>query len=311
MQRKPESNKPESLEGATSIAAVMAGHYNAITAELQGMSGAAHDSFIAMQKGIGGVDTSEARGGIEELKNELKETSQELGRLQDSAMTVFDPTGISRWMLDTATDAAYVKKQFLEQKIALEELFESYEQGDLNARNFVRQGERAAHTMNLLNEQDLVKLNNAIQAAESSMEQLGDRSRSTLEGLQNELDQLKGKQDEVERRNYEAQRRELKAELEEAKGKGDSTAIQNLNKSLRVSEQIYNEKRRQAQQEKTEELQLSMAKQPAPSPISTERQTPQKIIRLEYPGGGVNVGIDSRDETKLLEALKNAGMRTV
>ena len=37
----------------------------------------------------------------------------------------------------------------------------------------------------------------------------------------------------------------------------------------------------------------------------------QKIIRLEYPGGAVNVGIDSTDETKLLEALKNAGMRTV
>ena len=38
---------------------------------------------------------------------------------------------------------------------------------------------------------------------------------------------------------------------------------------------------------------------------------PQKIIRLEYPGGDVNVGIAPNDETKLLEALKNAGMRTV
>ena len=37
----------------------------------------------------------------------------------------------------------------------------------------------------------------------------------------------------------------------------------------------------------------------------------QKIIRLEYPGGAVNVGIDSTDETKLLEALKYAGIRTV
>ncbi len=43
----------------------------------------------------------------------------------------------------------------------------------------------------------------------------------------------------------------------------------------------------------------------------TTQPAPQKIIRLEYPGGAVNAGIDSTDETKLLEALKNAGMRTV
>ena len=42
-----------------------------------------------------------------------------------------------------------------------------------------------------------------------------------------------------------------------------------------------------------------------------QRPSPQKIIRLEYPGGDVNVGIAPNDETKLLEALKNAGMRTL
>lgn len=298
------------LENTASIAGVMAGHYNAITAELQGMSGAAHDAFLAMQQGVGSVDTSHAKGSIEELKNELKETNQAINDLQHSQYS-FDPTGIGRWFNETATDAAHVKKQFLEQKIALEELLESYEQSDLSARRFIRQGENAAETMNLLNEQDLNRLNNAIRSAEQNMAGLGDSSRSTLDNLQDELDQLQGKQDDIERRRYENQRNELKTQKAAAEAGGDQEAVRNLNKALRVSEQIHNERRRQAQQEKTKELQQSKAKQSVITPISTERQIPQKIIRLEYPGGGVNVGIAPTDETKLLEALKNAGMRTV
>ncbi|MGO0307495.1 hypothetical protein ACTL6P_12955 [Endozoicomonas acroporae] len=224
---KAGKQQAEALENATSIAGVMAGHYNGITAELQGMSSAAHDTFVTMQKGVGGINTNETIGSIEELKNELKETNQEISDLRHSALTTFDPTGISRWMNETAADAAHVKAKFLEQKIALEELFESYEQGNLTSRTFVRQAEKAAESMDLLNEQDLAKLNNAIVSAQQNMANLGESSRNTLEGLQNELDQLKGKQDEVERWNYEAQKRELKAELEEAKEKGDSTAIQN------------------------------------------------------------------------------------
>ena len=52
----------EAMESASSIAEAMAGHYNAITAELQGLSSAAHDSFIAMQRGLGSVDTSKVKG---------------------------------------------------------------------------------------------------------------------------------------------------------------------------------------------------------------------------------------------------------
>ncbi len=111
----------------------MAGHYNAITAELYSMSSAAHDSFIAMQRGISSVDTREARGDIAELKNELAETNQQLHNLRN-AQQVFDATGISRWFKETAIDAAYFKRAFLEQKIAPEELFESYEQGEINNR---------------------------------------------------------------------------------------------------------------------------------------------------------------------------------
>ncbi|WP_419533709.1 tape measure protein [Endozoicomonas sp.] len=295
------------LEDTASIAGVMAGHYNTLTAELQGMSGAAHDAFVAMN-GVGNVNTKEAISSIAELKSQLEETREELNKLQHSY--TFDVTGISSWMNETAKNAAYVKSQYLEQKIALEELLESYELGGSTARSFIRQGERAADTMNLLNNQDLDRLNNAIRSAEQNMASLGESSRNTLNSLQDELDELQGRQSDIEQRRYQTQRDDLKAQQAEAIAKGDQEAIKNITSALRISEQIYNERIRQANNEKAQILQENQVSTSAPTTRTTQ-PAPQKIIQLEYPGGAVNVGIDSTDETKLLEALKNAGMRTV
>ncbi|WP_419835259.1 tape measure protein [Endozoicomonas atrinae] len=295
------------LEDTASIVGVIAGHYNTLAEELQGMSGAAHDAFVAMN-GVGNVNTEQAISSIAELKSQLEETREELNKLQHSY--AFDVTGISSWMNETAKHAAYVKSQYLEQKIALEELLESYELGGSTARSFLRQGERAADTMNLLNNQDLDRLNNAIRSAEQNMDSFGDSSRNTLNSLQDELDELQGRQSDIEQRRYQTQRDDLKGQQAEAIAKGDQEAIKNITSALRISEQIYNERIRQANNEKAQTLRESQVSTPAPTTRTTQ-PAPQKIIRLEYPGGAVNVGIDSTDESKLLEALKNAGMRTV
>ena len=295
----------EAMEGASSVAEAMAGHYNAIIAELQGLSSAAHDSFIAMQRGLGSVDTREARGSIGDLKNELEEANQKLNDLRHASY-VFDATGIRRWFQETATDAAYVKRAFLEQKITLEQLLEQYEQGGVSYQNFVRQGKDAAQNLNLLNQQDLDKLNNAIASAEQSMASLGDSSRNTLNSLRDELDQLQGRQADIEQRRYQNQRDDLKAQRAEATARGDQEAIKNLTSAIRLSEQIYSERVRQANNEKAKAVREQGSTAPR-----VQQQSPQKIIRLEYPGGDVNVGIAPSDESKLLEALKNAGMRTL
>ena len=142
------------------------------------------------------------------------------------------------------------------------------------------------------------------------MDSLGDSSRNTLNSLQDELDELQGRQSDIEQRRYKAQRDDLKAQKAEAIAKGDQEAIKNITSALRISEQIYSERLRQANNEKAKALQENSASTAKPV-LQSVQQAPQKIIRLEYPGGAVNVGIDSTDETKLLEALRNAGMRTV
>ena len=109
------------------------------------------------------------------------------------------------------------------------------------------------------------------------MQQLNQSSRSTLDGLLNELDQLQGKQDQA----------------------------------LSVNQSIYQEKRRQEQQQLQQEREQQRQSQQTTQP-QRQSVSPQRIIRLEYPGGNLDVGVSSAsDEAKLLEALKTAGMRSV
>ncbi|WP_419534731.1 tape measure protein [Endozoicomonas sp.] len=299
-------------ESAT-IAGAMAGHYNNLNAELQGMSSSAREAFEKMNS-VGDIDTSESQDSVAALKEQLQGTNEELNKLQHNYS--FDITGIDDWMTVTAQNAAYVKKQFLEQKIALEELLTGYDNGEVSARRMAREGQSAAYSMQLLNEQDLSQLDSAIQQAESSMESLNDSARSTLEGLQNELDRLQGKQEQIEKRQYQSRQRDLKSQLEEAKAGGDQQSIQDLNKALRVNEAIYREKRNQLAEEQRAEQRQKLPSQRENSRINPPQQSAhskqaEKIIRLEYPGGSVNVGINRSDERKLLDALRNAGLRSV
>ena len=315
----------EGAENAASITGDMASYYNSLTSELHGMSSAAEDAFLSLQGALNGTstaDTSKAAGDIADLKNQLQEASEEATRLSQAVN--YDPTGLSDWFTETGANAAYVKSQFLEQKIALEELLQGYEDGSLSAESFASQGRQAAKQMTLLNQQDLNQLNRAIEQAESGMGRLADSTQSTLDSLQNELDRLQGKNDAIEQRQYESRQRDLKAQLNEARATGDSDAVDNLQKALSLNKQIYQEKRKQLkdqqreeqQRERDEQLRAQQKKKQENSritrqPNASQSRTPEKVIRLEYPGGSVNVGVARNDEGKLLEALKNAGMRSL
>ncbi len=292
----------------------LAGFYNNLTSQLNSMSKSAENAFHAMQ-GATDIDTEEAQGELGELRSKLKDVHKEITHLR--SVVDYDPTGIGNWMLETGKNAAYAKEQFLEQKIALEELLEGFEKGTVSAQQMASAGSAATQQMELLNQQDLDRLNSAIEQAESSMRSLSDSTRSTLEGLQNELDRLQGNTEQIQQREFESRQRQLQQQLKQAQQKGDGDAITNLQQSLSLNKQINSEKRKQIQQQQREKQQRTQPesrpeKQPASRPqrTSSPRQH-DKIIRLEYPGGNVSVGINGSDESKLLEALKNAGMRSV
>ena len=291
---------------AGSMAEVLSNYYSGLTNELGEMSAAALDAFESMQ-GVDDSRTNHAQDDIASLKQQFAAAQNEAQKLADTISA--DPTGIDSWLKNTGANAAYIKTQFLEQKIALTELMEAYKEGQISMEAFISQGKTVASTMNLLDQQSLEQLSQSIQQAEAGMERLADSSKSTLESLQNELDRLQGKNEQIEKRQFQARQRDLQSQLTEAKASGDNNAQQNIQQALSLNRQIHDEKRRQEARQKRQEqsatvAQLSKQKSPA-------SKAPDKVIRLEYPGGTVQVGIDPRDETKLLDALKQAGMRSI
>ncbi|WP_422472637.1 tape measure protein [Endozoicomonas sp. ALB032] len=293
----------------------LVGFYNNITSELYGLSAQAEDTFLSMQ-GATQIDTTDTLGELGQLKATLAETKEEVQALA-TANVGLDTTGIGHWMKDTATNAASVRAEFYEQKIALEDLVQSYENGSVSAQQMASDGQYLADSLNLLDQQDLDRLNQAIEQANDSMQRLSDSTQGTLDSLQDELDRLQGRQGDIEQRRYEARKKDLELELAIAKQDGDSQAVSNLQKALSLNQSIRAEKQRQyelQQQEKVQKQRDQQAQQEK-SRIQTQRQptqsrSPEKVIRLEYPGGQVDVGVKPGDEKRLLEALKNAGMRS-
>lgn len=166
--------------------------------------------------------------------------------------------------------------------------------------------------MGLLDDADLSSLNSAIKAAEQSMAAMADSTRSTLEGLQDELDQLEGRTADIERRKFAARQRDLQAQLAEAQANGDTQAVANASRALGMLRQIEaaSEQQRQAaeQKKRQEEIAKAVADQtPAP------QAGPTKIIRLETPTGKTFdfPANDSAAETRLLDVLADAGLRAI
>ncbi|WP_252177190.1 tape measure protein [Endozoicomonas sp. 4G] len=305
----------QGAERAASSLGGLVGFYNNITSELYGLSAQAEDMFLSMQ-GATQIDTTDSLGELGQLKSALAETKEEVQELA-TANVGMDVTGLGSWMKDTATNAASVKAEFYEQKIALEELVQGYEDGSATAQQMASEGEHLADSLNLLNQQDLDRLNQSIEQANASMERLSDSTQGTLNSLQDELDRLQGKQGDIEQRRYEARKKGLELELAIAKQEGDSQAVSNLEKALSLNQSILAEKQRQYQLQEQEKAQKQREQQAQQEKTRIQSQrppaqsrTPEKVIRLEYPGGQVDVGVKPGDESRLLEALKNAGMRS-
>ncbi|WOG29892.1 tape measure protein [Endozoicomonas sp. 8E] len=309
------NKQTQGAERASGTLNGLVGFYNNITSELYGLSAQAEDTFLSMQ-GATQIDTTDTLGELGQLKATLAETKEELQALA-TANVGLDTTGIGHWMKDTATNAASVRAEFYEQKIALEALVQSYENGSVSAQQMASDGQNLADSLNLLDQQDLDRLNQSIEQANDSMQRLSDSTQGTLDSLQDELDRLQGRHGDIEQRRHEARKKDLELELAIAKQDGDSQAESNLQKALSLNQSIRAEKQRQyqlQQQEKVQKQREQQAQQEK-SRIQTQRQptqsrSPEKVIRLEYPGGQVDVGVKPGDERRLLEALKNAGMRS-
>ncbi|MDG9925432.1 MULTISPECIES: tape measure protein [unclassified Pseudomonas] len=276
---------------------------------LAAMSEEALKAFDAMQ-GITstdwGIDTSSA----ERTAEALEEVTRKAGEMQ-TELNKFGSlsSGFGVWMMQTLIRSKEVQASFLEQKLSLQRLLEGYEDGSRSLPEFLASAKSAQQSMKLLDESDLSQLESAIASAEQRMQQLGDASRNTLDGLRDELDRLQGNEEDIERRRYASRLRDLQAQLAEAQGAGDAVSVANLTQSLSVLRQIQTATEEQRARQNLEK-QSQGAGGAAPQPAA---QQPARIIRLETARGRVvDVSVaDAQSETGLLDILADAGLRTL
>ena len=293
---------------ASDISQAMASHMGDLKDELSGMSAAALSAFESLNQ-ITESDTRTLESDMESLRHTLEQTVaqiQEMGQ----GFRGLDTSGLGEWMYNTKKTSLEVKESFLEQKLAFEQLMQAWENGELTARAFSAQAAEAAESLDLLDQQDMDSLNRALVQAERQMRSLQDSSRSTLESLQDELDRLEGNTTAIEKRRYESRKRDLEQQLADAQKIGNSKAVVNLQQALSLNSEVFQKTNKKRLSEERQQRQREIEKQkPDNQQQKQPSSAPSKVIRLEYPGGSVNVGVEQGDDIKLLRALKQAGMR--
>jgi tape measure domain-containing protein len=103
-----------------------------------------------------------------------------------------------------------------------------------------------------LGDEELKPLRAAIDAARQKILDLRDDIQGTVGDLQDELDQLNDNQAAIEKRRYQQQQDELRAKLEQAQAAQDQASIAAAKEALRLAEQVYQLKQKQAAQDKAE-----------------------------------------------------------
>lgn len=274
---------------------------------LAALSKAALEAYDKL-RGIKTADTAIDTSNFEATTASLQKVTKALGEVQAAASRPMT-SWLGRWSLETQQASLQTQQAFLQQRQELQRLVEGYEAGTISARSFVTAGRSARSAMDLLDESDLSKLESAISSAEQRMRGLGDSSRSTLQGLQDELDQLRGNQDAIEQRRFDARRRELELQLNEAKQGGNAQAVADMQQSINLLRQLQTETEEKRVQDRLKQEREQREQRQAPQ---QQAQEPATVVRLTTDRGRrVDVTVPAGQQADLLTVLRDAGMRTL
>lgn len=308
---------------ARGIAGGLAAFYNTVTANLISLSQKAHDAF---QYATGGQT---ALQGLDAYRAKLEQVEKQI---QDMTHAVYvDRTGIIDWMKDTSLAASRVEADFYRQKIALEDLIGRLDEGGYAGRFMSSSIDNLSRRFDLLDDQDLSRLQSSIQRVQAEVDGLNDSLQDTISSLRQELASLEGDSEEVERLRYQEQRLELEAQLQRARALGDREAITSAQEALNLAQQAYNlrlqqarlrseeeaqraaeqaaadeQRRQQAEAEQRERQAQDFAREDRQAQTQSQRPT-QTIILQGADGTRVPVTTDNPDD--LLSVLESLGRR--
>lgn len=308
---------------ARSMGSSIADFYNNITSNLASLSQKALAAFSALTGGRGEVVTE-----LDSMKNRVDALGEGIRTLGLSAVGA--GSRLTRWFIDTATASNRVEKEFLQQKIAVEQLVDQFERGEHSSRYLGYSVRDLEREFNLLDEQDLDRLAGSIDRVQSQVDSLRDSLSDTVSSLRQELAGLQGDNEEVERLRFEERKLELQEQLNRARQIGDQEAISNAQEALRLSQQAFELRLEQAQARKEEEKQRA-AEQAAEEERRRQREEAEQreqtaadfaredrqaqdssgrttTIILQGPNGQ-RVPVQTDDEAALLDVLESLGRR--
>jgi tape measure domain-containing protein len=314
----------DEVDRSGQAANALADAYNAIREPVIALGPAAEELFNKLQ-GINSGAVSSMGDEFADLRAEIEGANETID--QNRALVTASFTGLTAFLRQSSVNAAEVTKQYFEQKLAINELQLSFEQGAITAAQFASRARAAASSTSLLSRTDLTSLRSSIEQAEQSMESLQNSTESTLNSLQRELAQIRGDTLEAERLRFQSRIADLEARLQQAQESGDAESIANARSALSVAKEIFSTKKKQIiaeqraqkdraaeqardeQQEKVTRLDTSDENKPTEKATVTNIQrAPEVVIRLEGPTSTAQV--KTKDPQGLLDVLAESGRST-
>lgn len=270
---------------------------------------AAFDSIRGITTADMSIDTSgieATRASMERLRESMAATQMEL------ADNLRHP--LAKWASEQIQLSQQIRQDYLQQKLALQELMDRYERGTITLQGFRNEASRLKNGLTLLDQSDLSQLESAIASVKQQMEAVGDSARNTLDSIRDELDRLQGDTEAIEQRRMASRRRDLQAQIAEARAAGNGQAVSDLTQALAMLKTIEAEQQHAREQElrqnrrEAQEATAPGAGTAAPSaPVA-----PATVIRLESArGNAVDLSVPQGQEDALLSILEQAGMRTI
>jgi tape measure domain-containing protein len=220
-----------------SVAKFFTDYLKSVTAEVAELSTGA----VAYFKSIlyGQTLLTDSSSELEKTIQVYKNLSGEIGDLLDVQAKSIDFTGISNFARKAEIAGKQAQAAYYGQRIELLKMVDALDAAESGNIGLINSAERAANSMNLMNDQDLGVLRTAIDSAKSSMDSLRDSAQSTLDTLQDELDGYLGRQDEIEKRRYQQELADIKTQLAKAESTGDKTLLTQLKEAEKTLNKVY------------------------------------------------------------------------
>lgn len=220
-----------------SVAKFFTDYLKSVTAEVAELSTGAVAYFKSILYGQRLLTDSSSE--LDKTIEVYKKLSGEIGDLLDVQAKSVDFTGITNFARKAEIAGKQAQAAYYGQRIELLKMVDALDAAESGNVGLINSAERAANSMNLMNDQDLGLLRTAIDSAKSSMDSLRDSAQSTLDTLQDELDGYLGRQDEIEKRRYQQELAEIKTQLAKAESTGDKTLITQLREAEKTLNKVY------------------------------------------------------------------------